>query len=89
VPEPNHIEILLTEIKESLERETAAPREVITTPSDTQAARSERHAALIQTEAGTSRMKDWAEKVDRALETKDQQIAALTKRIEQLEGNRH
>jgi hypothetical protein len=34
-------------------------------------------------------MKDWAEKVDRDLETKDQQIAALTKRIEQLEGNRH
>jgi hypothetical protein len=34
-------------------------------------------------------MKDWAEKVDRALETKDQQITALTKRIEQLEGNRH
>jgi hypothetical protein len=62
----------------------------ITTPFDTQAARLERDAALIQTGSRwTSRMNDWAEKVDRALETKDQQIAALTKRIEQLEGNRH
>jgi hypothetical protein len=30
-------------------------------------------------------MNDWSEKVDRALETKDQQIAELRKRIEALE----
>ena len=90
MPEPNHIEILLTDIKESLERETAALRELIITRFDTQAARLERHAALIQTGSRwTSRMNDWAEKIDRALETKDKQIADITKRLEDLEGNHH
>ena len=53
---------------------------------DNQAARLDRHAALLQTGSRwTGRMNDWAEKVDQAFETKDREIAELRARLEKLE----
>jgi hypothetical protein len=58
----------------------------ITTRFDTQAARLERHSGLLQTGSRwTTRMNEWAEKVDHALETKDREIAELRARLEKLE----
>jgi hypothetical protein len=58
----------------------------ITARFDTQAARLERHAGLLQIgNRWTARMNDWAEKVDQALETKDREIAELRARLEKLE----
>jgi len=86
MPEPDHLETLLISVKESLEREIRSLGETLTTRFDDQAARLERHAALIQTGSRwTSRMNDWAEKIDRALDVKDKQIADLTRRVQDLE----
>jgi predicted RNase H-like nuclease (RuvC/YqgF family) len=84
---------LITEVKESLEREiqnlTREMREgfaQVNTRLDTQAARLERHAAMWQTgRRWSSRMDDWAENVDAAFETKDREIAELRSRLEKLE----
>jgi len=73
-------------VKESLEREMREGFAQVNTRFDIQSARLERHAGLWQ--AGTrwsSRMDAWAEKVDSALETKDQQIADLRKRLDEIE----
>jgi hypothetical protein len=78
---------LLTDIKESLEREIHDFRSEMRTRFDDQAARMDRQAGILR--AGTTwtkRMDDWAEKVDRALDAKDRQIAELTERIRRLEG---
>jgi len=83
----NNLELLLVDFKESLERDIQSLRDLITTRFDTQAARLERQGALIQTGSRwTSRMGDWSEKVDAALEQKDKQITELTRRIEKLES---
>lgn len=83
----NNPERLLIDFKESLERDIQSLRDLITTRFDTQAARLERQGALIQTGSRwTSRMGDWSEKVDAALEQKDKQIAELIRRIEKLES---
>ena len=84
------LERLIVDMKESLEREIHAFRDEtrarfteVTTRFDTQAARLERHAALLQTGSRwTARMNDWAEKIDTALETKDREIAELRARLE-------
>ena len=84
---------LLTDIKESLQREFQSLEKKIdqrfnelNTRFDTQAGRLERQGALIQTGSRwTSRMTDWSETVDKALEKKDQQITDLIRRIERLE----
>ena len=56
---------------------------------DTQAARLDRHAALRQTgRRWSGRMDEWAEKIDIALETKDQEINELRKRISALEKDK-
>jgi hypothetical protein len=61
----------------------------VTTRFDTQAGRLERQGGLLQTGSRwTVRMNEWAEKVDRSLETKDRQIAELRARLEKLEGDR-
>jgi hypothetical protein len=74
----NNIRRLLIDIKESLERAVQSLRDLITTRFDTQAARMERQGALIQTGSRwTSRMSDWSEKADAALEQKDKQITEL------------
>jgi hypothetical protein len=93
MPENGHLEQLIVEMKESLERELHGVRDEmrqgfaeVKTRFDTQAARLERHAALLQTGSRwTAKMNDWAEKIDSALETKDQEIAELRRRLERLE----
>jgi len=93
----NNIEQLLSDVKESLEREIhglaremhgefAQLKAQINTRFDTQAARLERHAALWQTGSRWSgRMDVWAEKIDAAIETKDREIAELRERLIKLE----
>jgi prefoldin subunit 5 len=84
---------LLESMKDSLEREihnldAKLDRgfEEIALRFDTQSARLERHAGLLQTgNRWISRLNDWSEKIDRALEAKDVQIRDLAKRIEDLE----
>jgi hypothetical protein len=88
-----HIEQLLMDVKESLEREMregfAEMRDGFARMDakfDIQSARLDRHAGLWQ--AGTrwsSRMDAWAEKVDSALEAKEREIAELRQRLLKLE----
>ncbi len=88
-----HLEQLIVDLRDSLEREIAALRaEVqqgfsqVNSRFDTKAARLERHAGLWQTGARWSgRMDAWAEKVDAALEAKDHEIADLRERLQRLE----
>jgi hypothetical protein len=88
---------LIIDVKESLERQLIGTKDSlqsemrqgfaeIMTRFDTQAARLDRHAALWQTgRRWSGRMDEWAEKIDVALETKDQEINELRKRISALE----
>jgi hypothetical protein len=86
VANEGNLEQLITDMKESLEREMRAGFEAITTRFDNQAARLERQGALLQTGSRwTNRMNEWAEKVDLALETKDREIAELRTRLDKLE----
>jgi len=84
-----HLEQLIVDLKDSLERELGGVRAEIhqlNVRFDTQAARLERHAGLWQTGARWSRrMDDWAEKVDAALEAKDREIADLRERLQRVE----
>jgi chromosome segregation ATPase len=88
-----HLEKLIVDLKDSLERELGGLRHEVqqgvtqlNSRFDTQAARLERHAGLWQTGAGwSSRMDAWAEKVDAALEAKDHEIADLRERLQRLE----
>lgn len=80
------LEQLVMDVKESLEREMRTGFAEIKTRFDTQATRLERQGGLIQTgNRWTARMNDWSEKIDRALETKDREIADLRARLEKLE----
>ena len=89
----DNIEQLLSDVKESLEREIhGLGREMrdgfaqINTKFDTQAARLDRHAGLWQTGSRWSAGMDvWAEKIDAAIETKDREIAELRERLIKLE----
>jgi hypothetical protein len=88
--------VLITDVKESLEREIQGlAREMregfaqVNTRFDTQAVRLDRHAALWQTgRRWSGRMDDWAEKVDAALEAKDREIADLRDRLKKLEDSK-
>jgi len=87
--ESNPLARLITDVKESLEREIREGFAQVNTRFDTQAARLERHAALWQTgRRWSARMDDWAEKVDAALEAKDREIADLRARLDKLEGSK-
>lgn len=80
------LENLLMDIKESLEREMRDGFQAMATRFDNQASRLDRHAALWQTgHRWSGRMDQWAERIDAALDVKDQQIAELRERIERLE----
>ena len=89
----DNIEHLLLDVKESLEREIhglalemRAGFAQITTRFDTQAARLDRHAGLLQTGSRWSAgINVWAEKIDAAIETKDREIAELRERLIKLE----
>lgn len=87
------LEQLLSDTKESLEREMGGLKQEVhegfsqmNTRFDTQAARLERHAGLWQTGARwSSRMDAWAEKVDGALEAQDREISELRERLLKIE----
>jgi predicted RNase H-like nuclease (RuvC/YqgF family) len=89
----DNLEQLIIDMKESLEREIKSlERKVdhgfaqINSRFDLQAQRLDRHGALWQTgRRWSSKMDDWAEKVDIALETKDREIAELRARMDRLE----
>jgi gas vesicle protein len=89
----NNLAELITAVKESLERELHSfERKLeegfaqLNTRFDTPAARLDRHAALWQTgRRWSSRMDDWSEKIDSALEVKDREIPELRERIAKLE----
>ncbi len=70
----------------TLEREARQGFPAIITRFDNQAARLDRHAGPWQ--AGTrwsTRMDQWAEKIDAALDTRDREIAELRARLDKLE----
>ncbi len=92
---------LITDVKESLEREIHGVGSRVGGLEDTlrkgftelnarfdaQSARLDRQAALWQTGSRWSaRMDDWAEKIDKMLEARTQEIAELRARIEKLES---
>ena len=93
----DHIEQLIIDLKESLEREIASLKQdlrqemrdgfsAVTARFDDQAARLDRHAGLWQTGSRWSaRMDAWAEKVDGSLAAKDREIAELRERLLRLE----
>lgn len=88
-----HLEQLIVDMKESLEREISSFRADVNEAVgqlnkrfDTQASRMDRHAALWQPGARWSRrMDEWAERVDAALEARDREIAELRERVSRLE----
>ena len=62
----------------------------VQTRFDTQAARLDRHGALLQTgNRWVARLNDSSEKVDAALEQKDREITELRNRLDRLEKNGH
>jgi hypothetical protein len=92
-----HVVTLITDVKESLEREMDARFDVVNrrfdamdarfdamdARFDAQANRLDRQAALIQIGSRwTNRMVAWAERVDRSLDTKSKEIVDLNKRID-------
>jgi predicted RNase H-like nuclease (RuvC/YqgF family) len=93
----DHLEHLIVDLKESLERqilgvESSLRQEMregfarIETKFDTQAARLDRQAGLLQTgNRWIARTNDWTEKIDKALETKDREIDELRARLDKLE----
>jgi hypothetical protein len=85
--ESNHLEQLIIEMKESLEREMQAGFAAVTDRFDLQATRLDRQGALMQTgNRWISRINDWSDRIDAALEARDKQIAELRARVEKLEG---
>ena len=84
-----NLERLIIDYMESVEREfkdVHATLARIETRLDTQAIRLDRQGALLQVGSRwTTRMNGWAERVDKALESKDRDISELRTRIEKLE----
>lgn len=79
----NRMVTLLTEVKESLERQI----EHLSSRFDAQAIRLDRQAAMLQTGARwTNRMIAWSEKVDVAHGKRIQELGELGARVERLEG---
>jgi hypothetical protein len=82
---------LITDVKESLEREIRQGFAQVNARLDAQAARLERQGANWQTgRRWSARMDDWAEKIDAIMEAKnreiDREIAELRARLDRLEG---
>jgi hypothetical protein len=81
------LEVVTTDVKESLGRQLKAGFEDMATRFDTQSNKLDRQAALIQTSnRWTNRMNDWAENVGVALEKQSQEIGELRIRLEKIEG---
>ena len=80
------LERLITDFKDSLEREVLEGFAQVTARFDTQATRLDRHAALWQTgRRWSAKMDVWAERIDQAVEAKDREIAELRERLIKLE----
>ena len=76
----------LVDVKESLEREMAQGFAAVSARFDAQDARLARHGALLQSGSRWStKMNDWAEKVDSAFAVRDRQFADLSERVTRLE----
>ena len=81
-----HLEKLIIDLKESLEREMRQGFADLRVRFDNQATRLDRQGGLLQTgNRWIARTNDWTEKVDQALATKDREIAELRMRLEKLE----
>jgi len=60
--------------------------DALITRFDTQAARLDRHAGLLQTgNRWVSRLNDWSDKVDQALDQKDREIESLRERVREID----
>jgi hypothetical protein len=82
----NRMVTLLTEVKESLERQINAGFENVGSCFDAQAIRLDRQAAMLQTGARwTNRMIAWSEKVDVSLDKRIQEIGEVRSRVERLD----
>lgn len=80
------LELLIINMKESLEREMREGFGTFNTRLEDQAIRLDRHAALWQTgRRWSTKMDNWAERFSKALEVKDVQITELRKRVSAIE----
>jgi len=78
---------LITDVKESLERQMTSGFSDINHRLDVQSTRLDRQASLIQVGSRWStRMVTWSDRVDRDLEKKTQEISDLRRRVDRLEG---
>jgi hypothetical protein len=83
----NGVVELITQMKESLEREIHAFRDEMRTRFDAQAARMERQGGLLRSgQTNLVRLNDWSEKIDQLLEERDKRLEALEERVRKLEG---
>lgn len=92
-----HLERLIIDLKESLEREIRANAQemregfaIINSRFDSMEARLDRHGALLQTGGRfTNRIVKWAEKVDSSQMRQDREITELRDRVRRLESGEH
>ncbi|MGD0774952.1 MAG: hypothetical protein ABSC05_19225 [Candidatus Solibacter sp.] len=81
-----NLERLVVDVKESLETEMRTGFSDLNTKIDDICIRLDRHAGLLRSGGQRIvRLDDWAEKVDKSLETKDREIAELRERVIRLE----
>jgi hypothetical protein len=84
-----NLERLILDMKDSLERELGQVRAAIEDLGrrfDAQAARLDRHGALLQTGSRWSnRMNHWAEKIDRQMDAQAKETAEIKERLDRLE----
>ncbi len=96
MPEDSEAVRLLTEMKESLEREMITLRQhmdggfkLLGDKFDAQAARLNRHGGLLRSgQINLVRLNSWSEEIDMLLASRDQRIDALEARIKDLEKPR-
>jgi chromosome segregation ATPase len=81
-----NLERLIVDVKESLETEMKTGFTSLNTKMDDISIRLDRHAGLLRSGGQRIvRLDDWAEKVDKSLESKDREIAELRERVIRLE----
>lgn len=95
VPDDRNRQIieLLTEVKESLERELGSVRNQmkegfssLENRLDTIEARMDRHGGLLRSgQTNLVRLNDWSEQIDKMLSERDRTIAELSERVRKLE----
>ena len=87
-PDPNsHLEQLMIQLVQSLEREMRAGFAEVNARLDNQSNRLDRQGALLQTGSRwVNRMNAWAERMDKSIERHDIQNAEFEKRFRKVEG---